>query len=136
MNRNFRYLLPALVLILVAGALVTSFPIYGAGTPAHHAGGKPITVVGYIRDPGCLLSGQASGESHRACALVCAKAGTNLVLEDAKTHLLYVLLAAKPGENPNAMTMQYAERKVKVTGTLESKGGLSAIVLKKVEASK
>lgn len=94
------------------------------------------TVTGYVRDPSCLLRMGAKGEKHKKCAVDCAKAGINYILEEDGTGKLYVILPEKDKTNPSEKLHSFAELKVKVTGEEHTQGGLTAIVAKKVESAK
>jgi len=98
------------------------------------AAGEEKTIVGYVRDPYCLLGMGAKGEAHRECAIACAKGGIALAIEDEKSGKLYTALPDKDRGNPNEKILNFAERKVKVTGTVFE--GSNFIMIKKVEAVK
>jgi hypothetical protein len=101
--------------------------------PIVFAAEKATTITGYVRDPFCLIKMGAKGEAHRKCAITCAKAGINMVIEEEGTGKLYLVFPEKDQTNPNEKVMDFAERKVKVTGELLAKSGLTGISVQKIE---
>ena len=89
--------------------------------------GKPVTVTGTVIDTGCYMSHDALGEKHTDCAAMCAKNGVPLAIVDAAGKL-YMPVAADH-KNPNAKLMPFVEKKVKITGTLLEKGGLTGLTI-------
>jgi hypothetical protein len=95
--------------------------------------GKAITVVGQVVDTGCYLSHDSKGPEHLTCAEACAKAGVPLAILD-ESGKLYIPIAADH-KNPNLKLMPFLEKKVKVTGSGLTKGGVNGIAIKTVEAA-
>ena len=89
--------------------------------------GKPVTVTGTVIDTGCYMSHDALGEKHTDRAAMCAKNGVPLAIVDAAGKL-YMPVAADH-KNPNAKLMPFVEKKVKITGTLLEKGGLTGLTI-------
>jgi hypothetical protein len=127
MKRVERSLLTRLIIV----SLLVSFLGF---VPAAFAD-EATTVTGYIRDPYCLITMGAKGEKHRKCAVECAQAGINLVIEEEGTGKLYLVFPEKDKINPNDKVIDYAERKVKVTGELLAQAGLTGISVQKIEAA-
>jgi len=73
------------------------------------------------------MSHDALGEKHTDCAAMCAKNGVPLAIVDAAGKL-YMHVAADH-KNPNAKLMPFVEKKVKITGTLLEKGGLTGLTI-------
>jgi type 1 fimbria pilin len=95
--------------------------------------GKVVTVTGQVIDTGCYIAGGAQGAEHAACAATCAKAGVPLAIVDAGGKI-YVPIATDH-KNQNVRLMPFIEKKVKVSGTLLEKGGVTGIAIKTVEAA-
>ena len=95
---------------------------------------KPITLIGTVVDTGCYMVHDGIGPDHAKCATECAKKGVGLAILDANDKV-YVPIGMNHS-NPNKPLMPYIEQKVKVTGTLVERGGLSGIAIKTVEPAK
>lgn len=65
---------------------------------------------------------------------MCANAGVPLAILDEASGKVYLPIAVDH-KNQNAKLMPFIEKKVKVTGTLMSKGGISGIAIKTVAAA-
>ena len=85
------------------------------------------TIVGEIVDPGCYIVNGAKGDTHRECTIACAKAGQVLGILEAKTNKLYLIATETPGEDPNKAVLEYAAKKVTVTGKFFTRGGVTAV---------
>jgi hypothetical protein len=91
-----------------------------------------VTLIGQVIDPVCYIRHDAKGPDHKQCALYCAKQGITLgVLED-KTGKIYLAFPEGHG-NPNEKLLDFVEEHVKVTGTVYHRGGLTGIVVDKIE---
>lgn len=94
------------------------------------------TITGYVRDPFCFAKMDAKGEKHRKCAMACARAGINLVIEEEGSGKIYLVFPEKDQTNPNTeQLIDFAEREVKVTGEVLTLSGLTGISVKKVEGA-
>ncbi len=103
--------------------------------PAAPAKAGPVakSIIGEIVDPACFLVNGAKGDSHKECATACAKAGQTLAVLEKKTNKLYVLVADRPGEDPNKGAMDYIAQTVLVKGKVYTRGGVSGIMVASVE---
>ena len=95
--------------------------------------GKAITVTGDVIDTGCYVAHGGHGADHAACAATCAKNGVPLAILDASGKI-YMPIAVDH-KNQNAKLMPFIEKKVKVSGTLLEKGGVTGIAIKTIEAA-
>lgn len=95
---------------------------------------KPITLIGTVVDTGCYLVHDGMGADHEECARECAKNGIPLAILDAEGKV-YLPLGVDHS-NPNTRLMPFIEKKVKISGTLVERGGLSGISIKTVEVAK
>jgi len=107
-----------------------------AGFVFAHEGhdGTPITLTGTVVDTGCYLTHDSKGPDHASCAMACAKNGVPLAIVDGSGKM-YISVASDH-QNPNLKLMNFIEKKVKVTGTLLQKGGVSGIAIKTVDAAR
>jgi len=95
--------------------------------------GKAITVTGDVIDTGCYVAHGGHGAEHVACATTCAKAGVPLAIADASGKIYMPI--ATDHKNQNAKLMPFIEKKVKVSGVLLEKGGVTGIAIKTIEAA-
>jgi hypothetical protein len=94
--------------------------------------GKPITMKATVVDTGCYFVHGEVEKGHASCAAMCAKNGIPLALVDENGKLYLVI--GNDHKNPNAKLTPFIEKKVKVTGTLVEKGGMSGVSIKTIEA--
>lgn len=95
--------------------------------------GQDQTMTGTVVDVSCYSTMGASGASHKACAQTCAHAGSPLAI--MVSGVIYMPVSPKPNNPQNARLVDFAEGKVKVTGTVKEVSGLHTIVIKSVEAA-
>jgi hypothetical protein len=100
---------------------------------AHDIKGKAVSFTGTVVDTGCYFANEGTGAKHVACATMCAKSGIPLAIVDDAGKLYLPL--GEEHHAANAKLMPFIEKKVKVTGTLVEKGGMSALAIKTVEAA-
>ncbi len=67
------------------------------GLAQHHTGTET-TFVGRVVGLACYLGHGTVGDSHRECALTCAKTGIPMAILDQSTQTLYLPLAVEPQE--------------------------------------
>jgi hypothetical protein len=92
------------------------------------------TISGLVVDTGCYLSHDTKGPQHIKCATMCANAGVPLAILDEASGKVYLPIAVDH-KNQNAKLMPFIEKKVKVTGALMTKGGITGIAIKTVAAA-
>jgi type 1 fimbria pilin len=120
------------ILACTAVLALCALPLAAQGHAA--APGNEVTITGSVVDLNCFTTNGASGAGHKACAQACAKAGVPLgILSSDGT--IYVPVSSKPGDPQNSKLEQYAEGKVKVTGTHRMVSGLNTIEIKTVSAA-
>ncbi len=116
------------ILATTAVLALCALPLAAQGHAA--MAGNEITITGQVVDLNCNTTNGASGPSHKACAQACAKAGVPLGILSEGT--IYLPVSSKPGDPQNSKLEQYAEAKVKVTGTHRMVNGLHTIEIKTV----
>lgn len=90
-------------------------------------------VVGYVIDTSCYLAQGLKGESHRQCAEICANdLGIALNILDDQGTMWHLVDDDMPGHSQNPTVVQFAEQRVRASGTLVEKGDNRAIVVKNV----
>jgi len=91
------------------------------------------TVTGHLRDGFCYGTMGASGASHHACAMKCAKAGIPVMLVEDKTEKGYVLLPPKDDQALPAEVIDKMEQEVTVTGREYTKNGITYLQVESVK---
>ena len=97
--------------------------------------GHAATVSGTVIDVSCKFRHNLTGDGHRMCAQVCADIGIPLAILGDDGTLYMPVSAGMPGDNQNAVLKEYAEQKVRVTGTVFEAGGAKAIQIESVTRS-
>ncbi len=115
-----------LSIVFIVGVSVWAQHAHPSGTT------REMTIVGEVIDPVCYLSHGSTGKAHRKCAEYCVRQGIPLGILEEKTGRVYLSLPVDHS-NPNAKLKDFIAEKVKVTGTVYSKGGLTGIHVKRVE---
>jgi len=120
--------------ILLLFGLATIVGVSAWAQHAHQGQGtnRETTIVGEVIDPVCYLSHGSTGRAHRRCAEYCVQQGIPLAILEEKTGRVYLSLPVDHS-NPNAKLRGFIAEKVKVTGVIYSKGGLTGIHVKRVE---
>jgi len=103
------------VVLLAAALLVCLSGVAGAA--------ESKAVTGEVIDTFCYATAGARGESHRQCAMDCAKAGIPLGLLEDGTNQVYVLLPPKNKEPVPKALINKCARKVTITGKVYAVGG-------------
>lgn len=105
-------------------------PAADASAPAKTSEGE---VVGYVVDTSCYLAQGLKGDGHRQCAELCAnQLGIALNILDDQGRMWHLVDDDMPGHDQNPTVVQYAEQRIRATGTLIEKGDNRAIVVKDV----
>lgn len=119
--------------VLSTTAALAFFALPLAAQAAKPDMGKEATMTATVVDVSCYSTMGASGPTHKACAQTCAHAGAPLgIMADG---VIYMPVSPKPDDPQNARLVDFAEGKVKVTGTVKEVGGLHTIVIKSIEAA-
>lgn len=113
--------------------LASTVAVGVAAQQGHHDAvqAAEISVVGEVIDPVCYLTHGSRGTEHKGCAETCVKQGVTLAILEDKTGQVFVSLPADHS-NPNAKLSAFVAERVKVTGTLYSKGGLKGLHVKTI----
>lgn len=90
-------------------------------------------IVGQVVDVSCYVAQGLSGDTHRQCAEICANdLGIPLNILDEDGTLWQLVDDDMPGVDQNPTVVQYAEQRIRASGTLISKSGNKAIIIKDV----
>ena len=100
------------------------------------AEGQTTTLRGYVLDSACAFTKSLKKPISAECALVCAKAGSPLVILADDGEIYWPISGVTPARSENAKLLEFAGRRVSVKGTLYQRGGSHAVVITSVEAAK
>ena len=99
---------------------------------AEHAAGQPLTVTGEVLDLACYMAHEGKGEKHKSCAQACINGGAPIGVLTADGDV-YLLVEDHEAKKPYESLKGKAAEQVKVSGTLQQRGGLRAIVVASVQ---
>ena len=94
---------------------------------------EPETISATVVDMACYLNAGLTGEDHKMCAEVCAKAGVPLVFLADNGNIYLPTGMGMPSTGQNEKLIEFAEQKVKVTGPVMERAGARTIVVGKIE---
>jgi len=97
-------------------------------TMAENAAGKTQTLTGELLDLACYVGHEAKGDKHKSCAQACISGGAPMGLLTSDGHV-YLLVENHELKKPYEELKTKAAEQVKVTGTVQERGGLPAIVV-------
>ena len=98
--------------------------------------GKTVTVEGYVIDSACSFTKNLEKPISKECAIACAKAGSQLVIQTKEGNIYWPIDEKTPASGQNAKLLEFAGDRVKATGKLYDRGGSHALVIEKIEAAK
>jgi hypothetical protein len=112
MKRSLIYLAVALMVASASLAVV-------AASPDHHE----VTIKGEVVDQPCYEGKNgARGESHKSCAIACAKRGNQMAILEDGTNAVYSV-TGDYAANKNEKLVAYVAETVEVKGTVTEKDG-------------
>jgi hypothetical protein len=119
---------------LIVISIILTVALGGLAQHSDHSkqASTDVTVTGEVIDPVCYISHDSKGKEHKGCAEYCVKQGISLAVLEDKTGKIYLSMPVDHS-NPNAKLKDFIAEKVKVTGTVYSKGGLTGIHVKSVQ---
>ena len=125
------------VLLFAAAAVVAANAQEKAATTGTKSAQAPKSgpkqIIGEVVDPACWLVNGAKGETHKECAIACAKSGQTLAILERKTNKLYLLVTERPGENPNTVLMDFIGQSVLIKGKVYTRQGALGVQVASVE---
>jgi hypothetical protein len=97
--------------------------------------GRSMTLKGYVLDSACAFTKGLKKPISAECAVACAKAGSPLVILTTNGTIYWPIADTTPSSGQNDKLLPYAGKEVTVSGKVFVRGGSTAIVISKVEAS-
>jgi len=119
-----------LVIVLAVMALSTG----GFAKKEAHAG-KTVTITGEVVDLWCYLDHKARGQSHKACATACAKAGNPIGIVTAKGEV-YLTFGGEKHTASRDQLIDHMADTVTVTGAVKREGGLKGIYIQELKVAR
>jgi hypothetical protein len=94
--------------------------------------GTTVTISGYVRDMACLMKFNEALKPTNDCALMCARAGSPLVIVTRKGVIYIPLSAAIPDTSQREKLMPLVGSYVRITGEMFQRSGIKAIVIEQI----
>jgi hypothetical protein len=117
-----------LAAVAAAGALIAS-PVQAQEMEMP----EPQTVTAKVIDMACYINAGLTGDDHKMCTEVCAKAGVPLVFLTDDGGILLPTGMGMPSTGQNEKLIEFAEQKVAVTGPVVERAGARSIIVQKIE---
>jgi len=94
-----------------------------------------VTISGYVRDMACLMKFNEALKPTNDCALMCARAGSPLVIV-TKKGIIYVPMSAEiPDTSQREKLMPFVGDYVEITGEMFQRSGIKAIVINQIKVA-
>ena len=119
---------------MIVGAGVTAIS-FCASALVLHGQQKSISVEGYVLDSACAFTKNLEKPISRDCALMCAKAGSQLVILSDDGSIYWPIADTTPATGQNARLLEYAGGRVTVKGKVYDRGGSHALVIEQIAAA-
>jgi len=105
-----------------------------AGWHVVKAESQPATIKGYVLDSACAFTKGLKKPISAECAVACAKTGSPLVILTDNGTIYWPISDATPAQGQNDRLMEFAGKRVAVTGKVYQGGGSRAVVIATIEA--
>lgn len=92
------------------------------------------TIHGYVLDSACAFTKDLKKPISAECAVSCAKAGSPLVILSDTGTIYWPIADTMPATGQNDRLLEFAGKKVSITGKIYTKGGSRAVVIKEIKA--
>jgi hypothetical protein len=100
------------------------------------AEGQPETIKGYVLDSACAFTKGLKKPISAECATACAKAGSPLVILTDNRTIYWPTSDATPAQGQNDRLIEFAAKRVVVTGKVYQRAGSRAEVIATIQAEK
>ncbi len=107
-----------------------------AGWQMARAESQPETIKGYVLDSACAFTKDLKKPISTECAVACAKAGSPLVILTDNGTIYWPISDATPAQGQNQRLMEFAGKRVAVTGKVYHRAGSRAVVIATIQAEK
>jgi hypothetical protein len=92
-----------------------------------------VTISGYVRDMAWLMKFNEALKPTNDCALMCARAGSPLVIVTKKGIIYVPMSAAIPDTSQREKLMPFVGSYVEITGEMFQRSGIKAIVIEQIK---
>jgi hypothetical protein len=92
-----------------------------------------VTTRGYVRDIACLMKFNEALKPTNDCALMCARAGSPLVIVTKKGIIYVPVSATIPDTSQREKLMPFVGSYVEITGEIFQRSGIKAIVIEQIK---
>ncbi len=107
-----------------------------AGWQSARAASPPETIKGYVLDSACAFTKNLKKPISAECAVACAKAGSPLVILADSGTIYWPISDATPAQGQNDRLMEFAGKRVAVTGRVYQRAGSHAVVIATIQVEK
>jgi len=97
---------------------------------------RPETIKGYVLDSACAFTKNLKKPISAECAVACAKAGSPLVILTDSGTIYWPISDATPAQGQNDRLLEFAGKRVVVTGKVYQRTGSRAVVIATIQAEK
>jgi len=115
---------------------VTLAVLVVAGMQIARAEGQPATINGYVLDSACAFTKNLKKPISADCAVSCAKAGSPMVILTDSGTIYWPISDAMPAQGQNDRLLEFAGKRVVVTGKVYQRAGSRAVVIATIQAEK
>lgn len=119
---------------LVCGFALAAF--LASGLQMAPAESQPETIKGYVLDSACAFTKSLKKPISAECATACAKAGSPLVILTDNGTIYWPISDATPAQGQNGRLIEFAAKRVVVTGKVYQRAGSRAVVIATIQAEK
>ena len=117
-------------------SVLTLAVFLASGLQMAWAGSQPETIKGYVLDSACAFTKSLKKPISAECATACAKAGSPLVILTDSGTIYWPISDATPAQGQNDRLLQFAAKRVVVTGKVYQRAGSRAVVIATIQAEK
>ena len=107
-----------------------------AGWQSARAASPPETIKGYVLDSACAFTKNLKKPISAECAVACAKAGSPLVILADSGTIYWPISDATPAQGQNDRLIEFAGKRVAVTGRIYQRAGSRAVVIATIQVEK
>ena len=107
-----------------------------AGWQSARAASPPETIKGYVLDSACAFTKNLKKPISAECAVACAKAGSPLVILADNGTIYWPISDATPAQGQNDRLIEFAGKRVAVTGRIYQRAGSRAVVIATIQVEK
>ncbi len=107
-----------------------------AGWHMARAESQTETIKGFVLDSACAFTKDLKKPISVECAVACAEAGSPLAILTDNGTIYWPISDATPAQAQNDRLMEFAGKRVAVTGKVYQRAGSRAVVIATIEAEK